>query len=213
MDDRAGACASAICTRGDIKCHRIRGRFGDWKAQSRHVARLEGCKEERVPRRVSRQDSTSARHRNSAPDRHVSARVALILPTKFGIVFASAQSIGSPAPASVGGSLTERCQMRFYDRSRVPAPRILDSSRAAEMRAQIQSYLALPDDERRQSRPLFDVTFMMKELKPALMSLFGGCCAYCESPISSTSFGDIDQHRPKTNAADRDRRTSLLGGK
>jgi len=98
--------------------------------------------------------------------------------------------------------------MRHYDRFRAPVPAILDSSRAHHFRAELTHYLTLPDVERRQRRPPVDYA-LLKGLKPALIDLFGGCCAYCESPVSSQSFGDIEQHRPKGNAADKEGHTSL----
>src|SRR5262245_11729008 len=87
--------------------------------------------------------------------------------------------------------------MIHVDRSRVPMPEVLTSDRAAKARAAAESFFRRPQASRLQERHVFDAQ-IWRECRPALFELFRGACAYCETPISQESSGDIELFRPET---------------
>jgi len=85
------------------------------------------------------------------------------------------------------------------DRSRVRPPSILaidPNSPGQRELAEARAFFRRPLSVRRQERFHFKV-YMHREVRDALMELFHGKCAYCESKIAATQTGDIEHFRPK----------------
>ena len=91
--------------------------------------------------------------------------------------------------------------MIFVDRSAVPVPAFLESSRAIEARKLITQVM----DEASNAH-LKQLSFRFQpriwvEAKPALFKLFHNKCAYCEGQDAS-GFLEVEHFRPKANASD-----------
>ena len=86
--------------------------------------------------------------------------------------------------------------MIYVDRSRVKAPAILSSEKAHNAYRDIKDFYSRPLTSRLQERPNFRPE-IWKEAKPALIKLFNGKCAYCESKTDPRSLGEVDMFRPK----------------
>ena len=91
--------------------------------------------------------------------------------------------------------------MRFVDRSSVPAPKILSSPLAERARHEVRQILALDEKKREHVRAKFDYKLLKHpEVKSALVKLFRGKCAYCETPVAASGW-DLESLRPKSSAA------------
>lgn len=86
--------------------------------------------------------------------------------------------------------------MIYVDRSRAKAPAVLSSSKAEKAFQDAKAFFERPLNSRLQEHPRFRDE-IWKEARPALKELFNGKCAYCESKIVATEFGDVDMFRPK----------------
>ncbi len=65
----------------------------------------------------------------------------------------------------------------------------------------LNKHFSLPTRERHRLRPPLDENIWIdSSVQTALHSLFCGKCAYCESPLTSTSAENIEHHRPIGNA-------------
>jgi len=91
--------------------------------------------------------------------------------------------------------------MIYVDRSRVAVPPALLSPRVQSERERIQKVLKSSEEHLKQLRITTDVRHLA-EVKPALLDLFHGKCAYCESDIDHSGFLDIEHYRPRQGAAD-----------
>lgn len=76
-------------------------------------------------------------------------------------------------------------------------------SRAEKSTAVLVEFYKEPLRARIQKNPKFDVAFW-KSLKPILLDMFHGKCAYCETKIVGDS-GDVDSFRPKFGAINLDK--------
>jgi len=90
------------------------------------------------------------------------------------------------------------------DRSRVPRPAVLDSQRAVKEReAATRFYTERWNPEGSRAQQRFDFkTYREPEVRAALVDLFHGKCAYCESRFGSVTPGDVEQYRPKASVAE-----------
>jgi len=90
--------------------------------------------------------------------------------------------------------------MIFVDRSAVAIPDVLTSPGAVAARKKIVDLLStFSSAHLNQLRITLDFE-IWRRARPALLDLFHGKCAYCETPLVA-SFGDIDHFRPKHDAA------------
>ena len=94
--------------------------------------------------------------------------------------------------------------MIFVDRSRVPVPSVLRSPQAEKERARIRELLRKEHLAQLRVRPAFHVG---QSAKAALLDLFHGKCAYCESRLGSYVEADVEHFRPKAGATDLNGRT------
>ncbi len=100
--------------------------------------------------------------------------------------------------------------MIYVDRSRVPIPEVLLSSRANAARERIAKLLSGATEKHlEQLRITFD-TSVWKPCVPALMTLFHGKCAYCETPLSTAQPIDLEHFRPKQGAEDLNQKREHL---
>jgi uncharacterized protein (TIGR02646 family) len=84
------------------------------------------------------------------------------------------------------------------DRSSVPPPATLESELAGHEQSRASAFFALDERGRGQRRFEFNAElFGSSDVKAALMQLFSGKCAYCETPIGERGIGDVEHHRPK----------------
>ena len=96
--------------------------------------------------------------------------------------------------------------MIFVDRTTVTVPDSwLKTARAAHDKA--AGFFSRSPEERRQERFKFDLR-PIQTVKPYLERLFRGKCAYCESPVTTVAFGEVDRFRPRTEAVGAVERTS-----
>jgi uncharacterized protein (TIGR02646 family) len=88
--------------------------------------------------------------------------------------------------------------MRQVDRSVVPLPETLQSPEVRAARRAIEAVLLLPEEERRQRRAPYNVSFLQSDdVRENLAKLFANRCAYCESKLASDSANDVvEQFRP-----------------
>lgn len=85
--------------------------------------------------------------------------------------------------------------MLRVNRSDVPLPAILESSRVREARRSIEEILTLPDQERLQRRAPYRIDLIRsKDFLDSLGKLFANKCAYCESELILDA--EIDHFRP-----------------
>jgi len=92
--------------------------------------------------------------------------------------------------------------MIYVDRSRVPVPEVLFSPRADEARSRIAKLLTGSSNKHLdQLRITFDES-VWKSCVPALMELFNGKCAYCETTLNVSQPVDLEHFRPKQGAED-----------
>jgi len=90
--------------------------------------------------------------------------------------------------------------MIFVNRAALPVPEVLRSERARLATEKVRALLLSSDqDHLEQLRVTLDPVFW-RGAKPALLQLFHGKCAYCESAIAATQPGDIEHFRPKEGA-------------
>ena len=94
--------------------------------------------------------------------------------------------------------------MIHVDRSRMPAPPVLRSHPAQEARDEAQAFFGISDSLRAQERFQFRSRIWI-EAKGALVDLFSGKCAFCESRVSASGF-DVEHFRPKSGALNFDGR-------
>ncbi len=84
--------------------------------------------------------------------------------------------------------------MRYVSRLTSPEPAILQSRLASEYRKEVERYLASGDRDRRPPQPP-ETVLKDERLREKLLRLFGGACAYCETPLQVGEF-NIDHYRP-----------------
>ena len=93
--------------------------------------------------------------------------------------------------------------MISIDRSRVPAPKILKSSRARSLHREAAAHFRSEDTEAVQTRFRMDTKILNHpSVRKTLAALFNGKCAYCESRVDTTGSGDLEHFRPKAGAVD-----------
>ena len=84
-------------------------------------------------------------------------------------------------------------------------PELLRSPAAERARKELGKFFRRAAAKRAQERAPFDTRFYTApEVRDALMRLFHGKCAYCESRLGATQVGDVDQFRPKIRAMELD---------
>ena len=89
--------------------------------------------------------------------------------------------------------------MIFIDRGRIPDPELLSELRAGKGFEEAMDFYSRPPDQREQER------FRWREIpwnsaKPALVELFHGKCAFCESNVGTVAHADVEHFRPKSSA-------------
>lgn len=89
--------------------------------------------------------------------------------------------------------------MIHVDRSRIPRPSFFESAAVEQARRRM-----LEGMRARQSDIDLKDLWHSAQVKNALVELFHGKCAYCETPISIRGFSDIDHFRPKRQALNLD---------
>lgn len=94
--------------------------------------------------------------------------------------------------------------MIFIDRQNFPVPPELMSRRAQGARKKARDFFAGENSEYvKQARFKFESSVWV-EVKPALMALTHGKCAYCESKLLDMQLLDVDHFRPKEGAQNLD---------
>lgn len=93
--------------------------------------------------------------------------------------------------------------MIHVERSSVPIPEHFSSPRVNAEQEKIVRLLTGSREHLDQTRIRFDAR-IWKEARPALIKLFHGKCAYCESDVTSTSYADVEHFRPKTGVEEPD---------
>lgn len=90
------------------------------------------------------------------------------------------------------------------DRSQVSPPKeLIDSPRLEKARVQMREFYAQDPEARAQQRYRDPhVGWLRKAVMPALLELFHGKCAFCESRIGVEGAPDLEQLRPKNGAVD-----------
>lgn len=87
--------------------------------------------------------------------------------------------------------------MIFVDRQGTPEPRALQTPRAQSARERLRAMLGSTGRKHQeQLRASFEPSIWLG-CQPALVALFHGKCAYCESPLQATGGGDVEHFRPK----------------
>jgi energy-coupling factor transporter ATP-binding protein EcfA2 len=86
------------------------------------------------------------------------------------------------------------------DRRRRPAPRILHSPKFGASRAQAEEHFARELPTLRQRRFAFEPIFRERTVREALVELFHGKCAFCESPVLATGSTEGRRFRPPQEA-------------
>lgn len=100
--------------------------------------------------------------------------------------------------------------MRFFDRSSLKRPKILDTPRVRERRETLSAFVREARSSSQQRRPPIDRSIhTYPELRNALLSGFQSKCAYCESDLRSADY-TICNHRPAGFAAGVAGKTDLL---
>jgi uncharacterized protein (TIGR02646 family) len=92
--------------------------------------------------------------------------------------------------------------MIFVDRSAVPVPEVLTSSKADRQRKRIVELLSSSNAHLAQLRLDFDP--LWTQAKGDLLQLFHGKCAYCETRVDLSGGADIEHFRPKQGALNLD---------
>ncbi|ODS37052.1 MAG: hypothetical protein A7316_01690 [Candidatus Altiarchaeales archaeon WOR_SM1_86-2] len=93
--------------------------------------------------------------------------------------------------------------MIHVDRDRFPVPELFASSKVEQARKELEEFFGMKRKTRAQKRFEFQRNiYLDPEVKDALIRLFNGKCAYCESHIGMKGYIDIDHFRPKTGAMD-----------
>ena len=90
------------------------------------------------------------------------------------------------------------------DRSRIEPPHVLGrdpKSPAQRERHRAREFFHVREHAREQRRFTFKV-YKHREVKTALLELFHGKCAYCESKIAGVSTGDVEHFRPKSSVVE-----------
>lgn len=89
-------------------------------------------------------------------------------------------------------------------------PKFLESEAAKAAFDDAKEFYEPAEAMRRQQRHKFDPrVYKNKEVQSALLKLFNGKCAYCESRLAAVSFAEIDQFRPKAGSYDIHTKLSL----
>ncbi|GAA0274420.1 AAA family ATPase [Alteraurantiacibacter aestuarii] len=101
--------------------------------------------------------------------------------------------------------------MRFFDRSQMERPKMLDSTRVRAALDEVMSYLGLEDQKMISQRRMRIDTDLLNhpDITGAVFEGFGEICAYCETPASTSGLG-VGHHRPLGGAADESGATSQL---
>ncbi|MEZ4922163.1 MAG: AAA family ATPase [Crocinitomicaceae bacterium] len=96
------------------------------------------------------------------------------------------------------------------DRNKQEMPKTLNSPRVLDQLSALERFYSLPDEERFQSKVPGSLPGPTRSMvSSALLSLFDGKCAYCESRISATPSGtNVDHFRPTRNARGKDNEAS-----
>ncbi|KFE67454.1 AAA family ATPase [Hyalangium minutum] len=101
--------------------------------------------------------------------------------------------------------------MIHVDRSRVsPPPKFFAAAQSLLDKSRL--FFNNPDSLRSQSRPAIFGQFvnLKNVVRPALIELFHGKCAYCESSVAATGSTAVDHFRPRMDAANLDRKISPI---
>lgn len=85
--------------------------------------------------------------------------------------------------------------MIYVDRTSVAAPAVLSSAKAEKVFSLVKRFYARPLSSRLQERALFNPN-IWNETKLELTKLFNGKCAYCETSVLTTNFGEVNRFRP-----------------
>ena len=93
--------------------------------------------------------------------------------------------------------------MIHIDRDSVSKPAILDSPKAGDEWERAASFFELPVGKRSQKRFSFRL-YKEREVRDALIDLFHGKCAFCESYVGDVSLAYIDHFRPMSRAMELD---------
>lgn len=94
--------------------------------------------------------------------------------------------------------------MILIDRKRIPIPKVLDRERSEKADREYfraKEFYLLPQEERLQRRFAFTL-YKHAEVREALVELFHGKCAFCESKYARTAPTDIMHFRPKGGVVD-----------
>lgn len=83
-------------------------------------------------------------------------------------------------------------------------PDIFQSTWIKNQRADLFEYLNTPKDKRESLRYRFRVSRLYKEIRPVLLEMSQGKCAFCESVIDSTGAVHVESFRPKGGATNLD---------
>lgn len=85
---------------------------------------------------------------------------------------------------------------------RVPVPRPLASTALARWTRTVEAHYARREKERLHRRaPVDAIRLEHPEIRAALLALFHGKCAYCETPAYEQGNAHVAHHRPTSNAA------------
>lgn len=89
------------------------------------------------------------------------------------------------------------------DRDRVTVPLVLASPEADHARKRAEEFFSRPYKERVQERFPWNWR-LLGGVRDALLDLFHGKCAYCESPVGGSTPLDVDHFRPRERAINLD---------
>ncbi len=98
--------------------------------------------------------------------------------------------------------------MIFIDRSSVAKPRSLKSARAEKAYQEARRFFKTPRQSRQHKSHRFNNSVCTaRDVQAALVKLFHGKCAFCESPTAAVGAIDMEHFRPKTGAIGLDQRS------
>lgn len=87
---------------------------------------------------------------------------------------------------------------------RSAAPDIFQSTWIKKQREELFEYLDTPKEKRESLRYRFRVTRLYKEIRPVLLEMSQGKCAFCESVLDPTGTVHVESFRPKGGATNLD---------
>ncbi|MDX6694415.1 MAG: hypothetical protein QOF02_2018 [Blastocatellia bacterium] len=87
---------------------------------------------------------------------------------------------------------------------RGPAPAALTSTETKARLRDAARFFKVAPEKRQQQRYKFYPALLMEGVRDALASAFNNKCAYCESPVETTSGYEIDSFRPRNRAVNLD---------